>query len=616
MTRWATSRRSPTSAIGAYSYGPGTACGNAFAGPHAVSAVAGSKNASYCYDSNGNLTQGDGRTVAWTAFNMPAVIQQNARQVAITYGPDRGRFKRVDLNETGTSTTYYVAGGSHEVIESGTTVTHKTYIGGAAVVIEVTSAPASTETVYLLHDHLGSTDVITAADGTVQTRNSFDAWGRRRDVTWAAFFPTVPASLWQTAKTTRGFTGHEQLDEVGLVHMNGRVYDPELGRFLSADPFVQDATDLQAYNHYAYVRNNPLSLLDPSGFSWIGDVFSAIGNFFSGVWNAITGGLKAILSNSIFRAVIQIAICAIPAVGVPGCALAAAGLTLASGGSAAQAALAFIFTFASAAVWGAEGDLTTSRNFIDATGGGGLGTKAATVLAHGVVGGALSVSQGGNFMQGFAAGAAGEAATLGSSGQSFEVRLAVVAAAGGLASQLTGGKFANGAITGAFAYLYNDCGPGHGGGCEAGGLAKRLGEYLDDSWTSLRDGVSNFLALSPGEMAQHAADAALAVPALGVAGRGVGAAFRAFTVWDTAIPQTGRYLNVGTDMTATAFRQALEEVGYNVVSQGVSKNGAYAVLSNGVMDYTFYLASSGAVSAQVTMSNIGQILVKYRLGGW
>jgi hypothetical protein len=68
-----------------------------------------------------------------------------------------------------------------------------------------------------LHGHLGSTGVITAAAGTVQTCCSFDAWGRRRDVTWAAFFPAVPASLWQTAKTTRGFTGHEQLDEVGLV---------------------------------------------------------------------------------------------------------------------------------------------------------------------------------------------------------------------------------------------------------------------------------------------------------------------------------------------------------------------------------------------------------------
>src|SRR5262249_17304204 len=132
--------------IGAYTYGPGTSCTNVFAGPHAVSSVAGSKNATYCYDNNGNLTQGDGRTVAWTAFNMPAVIQQNLRQIAIIYGPDRARFKRVDTNETGTTTTYYVAGGSHEVVETGTTITHKTYIAGAAVVLETTSTPASTQT--------------------------------------------------------------------------------------------------------------------------------------------------------------------------------------------------------------------------------------------------------------------------------------------------------------------------------------------------------------------------------------------------------------------------------------------------------------------------------------
>ena len=59
---------------------------------------------------------------------------------------------------------YYVAGGSHEVVESGTTVTHKTYIGGAAVVIETTPAPASAETIHPLHEYLGSTGVIDAAD--------------------------------------------------------------------------------------------------------------------------------------------------------------------------------------------------------------------------------------------------------------------------------------------------------------------------------------------------------------------------------------------------------------------------------------------------------------------
>ena len=48
--------------------------------------------------------------------------------------------------------------------------------------------------------------------------------------------------------------------------MNGRVYDPQLGRFLSADPHVQAPDSVQGLNRYAYVQNNPLKYTDPSGF--------------------------------------------------------------------------------------------------------------------------------------------------------------------------------------------------------------------------------------------------------------------------------------------------------------------------------------------------------------
>ena len=59
----------------------------------------------------------------------------------------------------------------------------------------------------------------------------------------------------------RGFTGHEHLDAVGLIHMNGRVYDPTLGRFLSADPFGRYPETTQGLNRYSYTDNNPLSYL-------------------------------------------------------------------------------------------------------------------------------------------------------------------------------------------------------------------------------------------------------------------------------------------------------------------------------------------------------------------
>lgn len=69
--------------------------------------------------------------------------------------------------------------------------------------------------------------------------------------------------------TSLGFTEHEEDDELGLVYMKGRTYDPRLGRFLQADPIVQAPTYSQSWNRYAYVMNNPLTLTDPSGFTWV-----------------------------------------------------------------------------------------------------------------------------------------------------------------------------------------------------------------------------------------------------------------------------------------------------------------------------------------------------------
>lgn len=68
-----------------------------------------------------------------------------------------------------------------------------------------------------------------------------------------------------TFGTNRGFTDHEHLDGIGLIHMNGRVYDPVIGRFLSPDPWIQDPNNSQSFNRYSYVWNNPLRYTDPTG---------------------------------------------------------------------------------------------------------------------------------------------------------------------------------------------------------------------------------------------------------------------------------------------------------------------------------------------------------------
>ena len=114
--------------------------------------------------------------------------------------------------------------------------------------------------------HLGSIAVITDETGAVAERLSYDAWGKHR-------FPNgaddPSGSI--TSQTTVGFTGQEELADVGLVHLNGRVYDPVIGRMMSADPFVPDPTNGQAWNRFSYVINNPLAFTDPNGYSGCGD---------------------------------------------------------------------------------------------------------------------------------------------------------------------------------------------------------------------------------------------------------------------------------------------------------------------------------------------------------
>lgn len=121
---------------------------------------------------------------------------------------------------------------------------------------------------YLHTDHLGSVVVITDQWGASSETDSYDAWGKRR---YTSGQDAPSGSI--TSSIPRGFTFQEHLDDVALIHMNGRVYDPLLGRFISADPYVQHPWSTQGFNGYTYVRNNPLSLTDPSGYDDVGGAF-------------------------------------------------------------------------------------------------------------------------------------------------------------------------------------------------------------------------------------------------------------------------------------------------------------------------------------------------------
>jgi RHS repeat-associated protein len=113
---------------------------------------------------------------------------------------------------------------------------------------------------YLHRDYLGSIMLITDDSGDAKEKRHFDAWGKIVKLT-----DGNNNALDEFKILDRGYTGHEHLQGVNLIHMNGRIYDPNLRRFLSPDNFIQDLYNTQNYNRYGYVLNNPLMYVDTNG---------------------------------------------------------------------------------------------------------------------------------------------------------------------------------------------------------------------------------------------------------------------------------------------------------------------------------------------------------------
>jgi RHS repeat-associated protein len=266
-----------TSKLGVGDFDYGLTTGGA--GSHAVTALTpetpGAPARYYHYDANGNLVcRGasapapaacDGTQISYDGTNKPTLVHEaSGDESQLVYGTDDRRVRQIATQAGVTTTTHYVGRYYERISKPDGTVEHihHAFAGGVAVaqIVDTESAGGTTTEIRFLHrDHLGSVRLVTRRQGNgVIQRLDFDPHGQRS-------IAEDPAGLGAPV-TPRGFTGHEHLDSVGLIHMNGRVYDPELGRMLSPDPIVQAPYNLQSYNRYSYVMNNPLSYTDPSGY--------------------------------------------------------------------------------------------------------------------------------------------------------------------------------------------------------------------------------------------------------------------------------------------------------------------------------------------------------------
>lgn len=264
---------SKTSTLASYNLGSYTynASGAGSVRPHAVASVAGTVNGianpTYSYDANGNLNAAYSKAITWTSFDMPNTIAKGTGASSFLYSPEHQRVKQMWPNPTTpTNTTIYLFDPQYEKEVNGSLTEHKHYIlaGGRIVALHTKRSDATEDTKYVHPDHLGSTSVVTDGAGNILERMAYDPWGDRRASNGAG----DPTNAIIPSTTDRGYTGHEHLDlgGMGLIHMNGRIYDPTLGRFLSPDPYIQSPYHSQSFNRYSYVWNNPLTMTDPSGY--------------------------------------------------------------------------------------------------------------------------------------------------------------------------------------------------------------------------------------------------------------------------------------------------------------------------------------------------------------
>ena len=208
--------------------------------PHAVMSVANSAG----------LIATDELITSFNDLGRINAIEETAygREMNFSYGPDLQRwYTTYSVDGQEERTTFYVDN-YEKIIENGITREFY-YLDGGVIIIKENDIFKP----YLAFtDNLGSILSVVNENGEKVYNASYDAWGQQ----------TVTVNV---IDLHRGYTGHEMLPEFGLVNMNGRLYDPLLGRFLSPDNYVQLPDFSQNYNRYSYCLNNPLKYKDPSG---------------------------------------------------------------------------------------------------------------------------------------------------------------------------------------------------------------------------------------------------------------------------------------------------------------------------------------------------------------
>jgi RHS repeat-associated protein len=222
--------------VGDYTY-------NSSVKPHAVMSV----------DNTDGLIPSNALSTSFNIYGMISTIEDedSDRIMFFSYGPDLQR-SSTTMSKNGQDERKTVYVGNYERITEGGITREFYYLDGGVIIIK---QDGEFKPYQAFTDNLGSILSVVDENGEKVFDASYDAWG----------YQTVTLN---EIGLHRGYTGHEMLNEFGIINMNGRLYDPVLGRFFSPDNYVQMPDNSQNFNRYSYCLNNPLKYTDPSGELW------------------------------------------------------------------------------------------------------------------------------------------------------------------------------------------------------------------------------------------------------------------------------------------------------------------------------------------------------------
>jgi len=235
------------------------------AGPHAVTSL--TDGTTYTYDANGNMVTKQSPALMLTEYiydieNRLVRVKRDDLTIAeYEYDGDGGRTKK----STGGVTTEFV--GSLYEEDSMGRKTSFVFLGSQRI-----ASITGSDTLYYHADHLGGANVLTDFEGTVKEIIEYKPFGgyARQD----KYGTDEEVARYY-------FTGQRKDEETGLYFYNARYYDPDLGRFITADTRVTHPNDPQDLNRYSYTSNNPVNRIDPTGHGWLKNIFKSLDKIFN-----------------------------------------------------------------------------------------------------------------------------------------------------------------------------------------------------------------------------------------------------------------------------------------------------------------------------------------------